>query len=269
MPDLRDVLRHGADVTAGLPDMPTVWTRAVRERRRRRAVAAAGAAVGAAAVVGVVTLLGSVLDPGPPVPPQPATTPRLAPAQQLPPYPEVLAPGTYDAGELGLPYDVTVTGRDWSLAAREPGWLSLHRGGTRVNIQRWDTVIDPASDSIGAAAAQAVPADLVDWVVNHPRLDTSRPRPTVIAGEAWQVVEVSVASPLRSTPSECGSVPCVVLGQVGSESAELLVSERALVHVRSDGEQQTVLLVSFPAPAAAPAPAVTRLIDSLRERPLP
>lgn len=265
MPDLRDVLRQGADVTTGLPDMPTVWTRAVRQRRRRRMVASAGAAT----VVAVVALIGAVLDPSPPPPPQPVTTPRLPHAQQLPPYPGPLQPGqTYDTRVLQLPFGFSVPDSGWTMAAREPGWLSLHRADARLNLQRWDSVFDPAQERPEVTDGQSVPADLPDWLSSHPRLRVESRATVPLAGHDWQVLEVTVRAPLARQPTECGSSPCVLLGQVGTESVELLASERARLYVRSDEVGPTIVLVAFPAAAPGPGTAVTHLLDSLHERPL-
>lgn len=265
MPDLRDVLRQGADVTTGLPDMSTVWTRAVRQRRRRRMAASAGAAT----LVGVVALIGAVLDSSPPPPPQPAITPRLPHAQQLPPYPGPLQPGrTYDATVLDLPYGFSVADPGWTMAAREPGWLSLHRADVRINLQRWDSVFDPVRERPGNAARLSVPADVLAWLTTHPRLEVQSVQTVALAGDEWQVVEVTVGTPLEVPPGECGSSPCVLLGQVGTESVELLASERARLYVRSGEAETPIILVAFPASAAGPGHAVTHLLDSLDERPL-
>jgi hypothetical protein len=228
------------------------------------------ASAGAATVVGVVALIGAALDPSPPPPPQPVTTPRLPHAQQLPPYPGPLQPGrTYDATVLDLPYGFSVPDPGWTMAAREPDWLSLHSADVRINLQRWDSVFDPTQERPEDTAGQSVPADLRDWLTNHPRLRVQSQRTVSLAGHDWQVLDVAVGTPLTNSPAECGSSPCVLLGQVGTESVELLASERARFYVRPDEAEPTVILVAFPASAPGPGRAVTHLLDSLHERPLP
>lgn len=267
MPDLVDVLRQGADVTTGLPDMQAAWSRAVRVRRRRRLAASAAAA---AVVAAVVAVAGAVVDLQPPTPPQPVVTPELVPAEPLPPYPGPLRAGrTYDAAVLGLPYRFSTMDSRWSLAAREPGWLSLHRGSTRLNIHLWDAVYDPAAALPGEADALEVPTDLVGWLTSHPRLDVRSQRTVVVAGDQWQVLEVSVGTPLTTPPPECGTSPCVLLGRTGIEPTELLASERALIHVPVDDTDRTVLVVAYPERASGPGGAASALIASLDERPLP
>jgi hypothetical protein len=113
-----------------------------------------------------------------------------------------------------------------------------------------------------------VPADLPEWLASHPRLEVQSRRTVTLAALEWQVLDVTVGTPLEVPPSECGSSPCVLLGQVGTESVELLASERARLYVRSDEEEPTIVLVAFPASAAGPGRAVTHLLDSLHERPL-
>jgi hypothetical protein len=262
MPDLRDVLRQGADVTTGLPDVPAVWAQAVRERRRRRAVA--GLAVAAAMVV--VALVGSVLGGGAgtrPLPAQPAEPPA---AQALPAYPGPLQRDqTFDASAVGLPFGFSTADDGWTLAAREPGWVSLHRRGVRVNLQRWDGVVDPRTDRPDGTPPLALPADLAAWIDGHQRLSVHSRSTASIAGEDWVVLEVSVREPLDPPPAECGATPCVLLGVVGAEPVEVLDTERALVHVRDD-DAQTVLVVTYPDRIPNPGPAVTHLLDSLHER---
>lgn len=264
MPELRDVLREGADVPTGLPDMPAVWSRAVRERRRRRL--ATGAAV--AAVVGVMAVLGSVLLPGQSPPPQPAITPHLPPASPLPPFPgPLLGRQTYEAGAAGLPYAFTTPGPGWTMAAREPGWVSLHRGRTRVNLQQWDGVYDPGADA--DPTVDEVPPDLLGWMASHPRLRVGDGRTVTLGEERWRVLDVSVRAPLATGPPECADSPCVLLAQVGLEAVELLASERAALYLPVDSSDTTVVLVASPASSTAAWTAATALVDSLHERPLP
>lgn len=264
MPDLRDVLHHGADVTTGLPDMPQVWAQAVRERRRRRV--AAGLAVAAALVV--VALVGAVVGAGVGGRPQPVQPAEPPAAQPLPAYPGPLARDlTFDATSVGLPFGFSTPDPGWTLAAREPGWLSLHRRGVRVNLQRWDGVVDPATARPDGTASLPVPADLAAWVAAHPRLTVRTRSATSLAGEDWVLLEVSAREPLDPPPAECGATPCVLLGTVGAEPVEVLSTERALVLVRDD-DAQTVVVVTHPDRRPDPGPAVARLLESLHERPL-
>ena len=262
MPDLRDLLQQGADVTTGLPDMPAAWSRAVRARRRRRLTTVAAVA----AVVGVVAVLGSVIAPGQPLPPQPAVTPRLPPASPLPEFPGPLqARQTYDAGSADLPLGFTTSGAGWVMAAREPGWVSLHRGRARVNLQRWDGVYDPTEDPAGSV--DSVPADLLAWVTAHPRLRVGDARTVILAGAQWHALDVSVRTPLSIPPPECGNAPCVLLAQVGVEAVELLASERATLFLSAGVDDPTVILVTAPASSNTAWTAANTLVSSLHERP--
>lgn len=264
MPELRDVLREGADVPTGLPDMPAVWSRAVRERRRRRL--AAGAVV--AAVVGVVAVLGSVLLPGQSPPPQPAITPQLAPASPLPSYPgPLLGRQTYETGAAGLSYAFTTPGPGWTMAAREPGWVSLHRGTARVNLQQWDGVYDPGAEA--DPAVDEVPTDLPGWIASHPRLRVEDGPTVTLGDDRWRVLDVSVRAPLATSPPECAGTPCVLLAQVGAEAVELLASERAALYLPVDSSDTTVVLVASPASSTAAWNAATTLVNTLQERPIP
>ena len=153
------------------------------------------------------------------------------------------------------------------MTAREPGWVSLHRGRARVNLQQWDGVYDPVADA--TPGVDEVPADLSGWVTSHPRLRVGEERTVTLSGEQWRVLDVSVRTPLSASPLECAGAPCVLLAQVGDEAVELLDSERAALYLPVDSSDTTVVLVAAPTSSRTAWTAATSLVSSLHERPIP
>lgn len=259
MADIRELLEQASDVPTGLPDVDRAWRRAQQVRRRRTVVRSALVAAVLVLVAGTGLVVDSRRDDPPPV-----TEP--APALQLPAVPGPLAAGTrYDVGPLGLPFALTIPGPGWRLAARQEGWLSLHHGRTRVNLQRWSAVYSPDADPVTRGARQPVPADLADWVRAHPRLEVAGEQPVELAGAEWVRLDLAVADPLTTSPDECGGRSCVLLATAGTEPVDLLVSETAALYVRPSTTDPLVLLVARPASRPGDPPEIRELVASLTE----
>ncbi|MEJ7629131.1 MAG: hypothetical protein WKF54_06010 [Nocardioidaceae bacterium] len=218
MPDVRDLLRCGTDeLTTGLPDVDALWRRS-RAIRARRVLAVAAVVLSTAAAVGV--------DVDGTWPDQREVTTLPPTAVLLPDAPAPLEHGTtYSAQVAGLPYSFTIPGPGWLLAAREDGWLSLHHGRTRVNLQRWTAIYDPQADPAQPSDRHPVPADLLAWVRSNTRLDVRAEKPVALAGSDWLAVDLTVSRPLSVTPGECAGQPCALLAAAGDEEVELLATE--------------------------------------------
>lgn len=267
MTDVRNILAEGADVSPGLPDVPQL----VRRGRiaRRRQVAAVTMASTVAAVLAVVVGLdvAAMLTRTSEVP---TVTPRDL--EPLPALPGQLQSGAaYDAGSAGFDLTFQVPGDGWVMAVQQEGWLSLHQGETRVNLQRWSGVVDPAEQAPDPAVVQPLPTDLGAWLRAHARLDVTTAAPVRLAGDEWAAYDASVARPLRpspSLPSECRALPCVLLAATGDEGVEVLARERLRILLAPDsaGAGALVLLIAYPASQSRPDPEVEALVDSFEER---
>lgn len=254
MTDIRELLDRGADVAVGLPDVVRARREAAVRRRRRLT-----AGVGLAAAMVVVAGAGAATlrpDAGPPVSERPSHT---VPA----PGGELVVGREYSAGPVGLPWLLTAPRAGWQVVAREDGWVSLHRGEQRVNLQRWTAVVDPGSDPSTPADEQPLPADLLAWITTHPRLDVTGTTDVVVAGDPWVAVDVTVERPLRFTPAECAGRPCVLLGLVGAEPVEVLASETARIYLPRSGVAGPIVVTAVP--AGADLTRVEALIASLRK----
>jgi hypothetical protein len=261
VPDVRDILREGADVEPGLPDVPELVRRGRAARRRRLAGSTAAATAVLAAAVGIgATFVPDDADvrPGPV---EPATTDPV-PAAAGP-----LAPGSYDATGLGLGVTFAVPGAGWTLTTVADGSITLRHGRTTVTVQRWDEVVDPQADPVGPADTQAVPADRIGWLTSHPRLDVGAVTQVRLGDETWTSVGVTVADPLTTTPDECNTLPCALLALSGDEPTELLVRDRVsvLVGPGPPDEDDTVVLVAQPR-NGRPDAAADALVASIDPR---
>jgi hypothetical protein len=260
VPDVRDILREGADIQPGLPDVPDLVRRGRRARRRRAALQTVAAAACAVAVVA----LGTLLVPDHDVPePQPAAPVRPDPV------PSSLGPlpvGVYDASSLGLDLTFTVPGPGWTLTTAQDGWVGLRHDRTTLVLQRWDEVVDPDADPVGPTDVGPVPDDLVAWLTSHPRLAVDGVSAVPLGDETWTAVEITVARALTRTPAECKTLRCVLLAVSGDEPAELLARDRARVLVAPGPGLggAVVVVLTRPDSQTRPDPGAETVVDSLR-----
>jgi hypothetical protein len=152
------------------------------------------------------------------------TTNGGPPATILTALPAVAGPltsGTYTTGAFGPSVRFHVDD-GWSLAsAVKPNHLELTRADTSdavVTLQMIDEVIDPAAapgsgDDVNPLA-RPLPADLVAWLVGHPRLQVSTTGPSSVGGTG-AYVDFTVAHGYgyanRDTGNPCARWSCVML----------------------------------------------------------
>jgi len=147
-------------------------------------------------------------------------------------------------------------------SARRP--LALTYQQYLLHLQVWDSVVPPAADDV--SATQGPPADMVAWLVAHPRLSTSPPVKVQVAGLTATQLDVRVVKPLEVTPGECTG-RCVILGRVAGdgELVDLEVGHRARFLVFGPSGHQ--LAVFYRAPErefAVPDQAVQALLADMR-----
>ena len=239
MTDVRELLERGADVHPGLPQVERA-VRAARVARRRRAALIAG--VAAAVLVtagGVSTVVRPPADP-PSVVGAPAGQPLPVPGGPL------VGRTTYSTAGAGLPWRLTAPDGAWTVAAREDGWVSLHLGRQRLNLQRWTGVFDPGADPAAPEDVEPLPEDLYSWITTHPRLTVTSSERVVVAGERWRAVDVTVDRALRLGPPECTGNPCALLGTVGTEHVELLSSEDGRIYLPETDSDGLVIVAAVP-----------------------
>lgn len=257
MPDIREILREGADVEPGLPDVPQLLRRGQAAARRRTAVLAAAAAACVAGAVGLGALVPSINE-------TPDRVPQSAPAPRPLPAAGPLAAGVYDASTVGLDLSFTVPGPGWTLTTVQTGWIGLRHGRSSVVVQEWDAVVDPDADPVGPGDTEPVPADLVAWLTGHPALDVDGVTRVLLGQKTWTALELTVERPLSTTPAECNTLPCVLLAVAGDEPAEFLARDRARVLVSPEvAGGAPVVVLTWPKGQTGPDSAAEALISSL------
>jgi hypothetical protein len=267
MRDLRELLDQAAGDPPDLPDIEMVRQRArPRIVRRRVASIVAVMAVSVAGLAGVSALYDRGADDrGRAL--RPATASPELTAQTL--RPGQLEPGTY-RGQVGAYSFVLETHNDeWKVLVDSPEWVALTYRQYVLHLQVWGSVVPP--DSTHAKSRQAVPADVAQWLVAHPRLSTGPAAPIAVGGLDATYLDTRVVTPLENPPDECSAQQCMVLARV-AESDELVhleIGQRARFLIFEQSGQQ--LLVLYRAPEREfPVldQAVTGLLAGLRFTPI-
>jgi hypothetical protein len=258
---VRDILREGADIQPGLPDVPDLMRRGRAARRRHRTVVAVTSAAVLAAAIGVGTIL---IPRGDDSRPQPANPTRADP---VPRTAGPLPAGAYDASALDIDLRFEVPGPGWTLATVADGSIGLRHGRSSVVLQRWDEVVDPRADPVGPTDTSLVPDDLVAWLSSHPRLEVLATAPVQLGDETWTSIELAVGDALGSTPDECHTLRCVLLAVSGDEPTELLARDRTRVLVGPGSHDGTDPVVVLARPTRARVDeAADDLVASLEPR---
>ena len=264
MPELRDVLRQGADVTTGLPDMPAVWSRAVRERRRRRL--ATGAAV--AAVIGVVAVLGSVIAPGR----HHRSRPSLRGCR--PPHP---SPSSRDRCRPARPTTQPLRAFPTASLRQAPGgpWRPVSRGGCPSTAGRPGSTCSTGTGCTTRlrtrllASARSPPTSS-SWLTSHPRLRVGEARTITLAEQQWRVLDVSVRVAAVHVPARVRRRSVRAAGRrSGPRPSSSWPPNEPPSTCPSNSDDTTVILVAAPTSSSTAWTAATALVSSLHERPLP
>jgi hypothetical protein len=257
--DVRELLRLGVGEAHDLPDTEHFWREGRRRARWRQGI-------GTAAVVLVALLLavvGQAWLRGPARQVQPVDVPAGHPT---PLRIGQLEPGSYEAPSWTPPFVMAPSDDTWRVVELDPDWISLVHGADALQITRWQAVIEPSARTAGTSALVDAPADLVAWLVDHPRLRTSSQATTLAGVPAVRIT----AQPLRTLdhgPPDCAGQPCVPLAQAGSSTAFVTLSagEAATFYVIGDAGSQFV--ISYAAPLdrfGALAAASEQLLGSMR-----
>ena len=158
-----------------------------------------------------------------------------------------LEPGSYEADAWTPRIVLTPTDDTWRVIELDSDWLSLVRGPDSLEIARWPSVVDPSAPGWGPDAVMSAPADLAAWLVDHPRLTTTR-QATSLGGLPAVRITARTLTTLDSGPPDCRGRPCVPLARAGSSTAflTLAVGEVATFYVIGDVGDQFV--ISYAAP---------------------
>jgi len=259
--DVRELLRLGVGEAHDLPDTDYFWRQGRRRVWWRRGVGTAGVVLAAAvlAVVGAGFLRGPVEDVQPVDVPTRGVEPAPLRIGQL-------EPGSYEADDWTPRFVLATTDDTWRVIELDADWLSLVRGPDALEIARWRSVVDPSAQSWDADVLDRAPADLADWLVDHPRLRTTS-QATSLGGVPAVRITARTLSTLDSGPPDCAGRPCVPLAQLGSSSAFLTMAagEAATFYVLGDVGDQVVISYSAPSDRFTDLEAgAEQLLGSLR-----
>lgn len=244
MRDLRGLLDEAAGIPADLPDIEMIRQRAhPRIVRRRGVLIVALMAVGVAASAGVSVIYdsveqdrGGIVKPAP-APPEP-TAQGIRPGQ--------LEPGTYRGKVGAYSFLLDTHNDDWKVLVDRPDWVAFTYQQYVLHLQVWESIVPP--ESTDASDQRRVPADLVEWLVAHPRLSTGSATRLDVAGIEATQLDARVVRPLADPPDECSRQQCVVLGRVAGEGelVDVEVGQRIQFLIFGQSGQQLVLYYRAP-----------------------
>ena len=259
--DVRDLLHLGVGEAHDLPDTDYFWRQGRRRAWWRRGIGTAGVVL---AVI-VLALVGQAWWREPVGDVQPIDVPTPG-EESMPLRVGQLEPGSYEADAWTPRIVLTPTDDTWRVIELDSDWLSLVRGPDSLEIARWPSVVDPSAPVWGPDAVMSAPADLAAWLVDHPRLTTTR-QATSLGGLPAVRITARTLATLDSGPPDCRGRPCVPLARAGSSTAflTLAVGEVATFYVIGDVGDQFV--ISYAAPTdryGALEAGAEQLLGSLR-----
>jgi serine/threonine protein kinase len=154
-----------------------------------------------------------------------------------------LQPGRYTTDVFTFPLSLRL-GKGWSLrGAESASSLNLSRSADRRTALYFMAVTDvfsPAGDE-----TRPVPPDMVQWLRNHPYVDVSRSRKTVVGGQPTVIVDVAVPSTPKPNPPECMGEPCVLIFRIDVNLEYALVPrERDRFIFVDTGDETLVVLIA-------------------------
>ncbi len=202
-----------------------------------------------------------------------ATTVSTSPPQAFPARGGPLAPGRYRTAALQPPIDLTLEA-GWALAEPEAADVLFLKLTDRDHPEAELTVVSPtrvflrdrtyplAVDYVAAGAGEPAPADLLNWLQEHPRLRVSKPAETRIGTVDAVRVDIEAASPY---PSEVCVGPCVALFQLDAEQGtyrliKLDQGKTMRLYIARVNEGTVVVSVVVPTDEVG---AVTPAVDSV------
>src|SRR5829696_9219120 len=191
-------------------------------------------------------------------------------ARPLPLYENALSPGEYHSVKFKPPLSFKV-GKGWSNTAQQlSDYIELGQQGeigflTFANVKE---VWKPGTMNVVDA-----PKDLVEWLQQHPYLETSKPEPVTLGGVKGLQFDVVVGDrPQYYIPictSIVGTPNCVDLFRLSTgEPIFLFEGDKAGVIVLEDVEGETVT-IGFVSPASEfgeLAPRAQKVLESVEWR---
>src|SRR5215211_7676089 len=146
-----------------------------------------------------------------------------AKARSLPLYENALRPGEYHSVKFKPPLSFKV-GKGWSNTAQQlSDYIELGQQGeigflTFANVKE---VWKPGTMNVVDA-----PKDLVEWLQQHPYLETSKPEPVTLGGVKGEQLEVLVEELPKDYYGLCGT-DCVDIAPVSNDEYEAAAYFRA------------------------------------------
>jgi len=189
-----------------------------------------------------------------------------AKARSLPLYEKALRPGEYHSVKFKPPLSFKV-GKGWSNTAQQlSDYIELGQQGeigflTFANVKE---VWKPGTMNVVDA-----PKDLVEWLQQHPYLETSKPEPVTLGGVKGEQLEVLVEELPKDYYGLCGT-DCVDIAPVSNDEYEAAayfreVSKRR-VFVLEDVKGDTVMIWFAGPPETFDkfAPKAQKVVDSVK-----
>jgi hypothetical protein len=190
----------------------------------------------------------------------------------LPEEPKTLRPGTYRSEEFKPSLSFHV-GKGWSSTPLEASdGLEITRGQTaRLAFFNVQEVYKPTKT--GSAIVVDAPKDMVEWLQQHPYLQTSKPEPVRVGGVKGLQFDVVLGDLPQTYNGTCSSVVgnpnCVDLFRLSTGGPILLVEGyKASFIVLEDIEGETVTngFVSRASEFGEFAPEAQKVLDSVEWR---
>jgi hypothetical protein len=197
---------------------------------------------------------------------------KKAKARPLPEEPKALRPGTYRSEEFKPSLSFHV-GKGWSSTPLEASdGLEITRGQTaRLAFFNVQEVYKPTKT--GSAIVVDAPKDMVEWLQQHPYLQTSKPEPVRVGGVKGLQFDVVLGDLPQTYNGTCSSVVgnpnCVDLFRLSTGGPILLVEGyKASFIVLEDIEGETVTngFVSRASEFGEFAPEAHKVLDSVEWR---
>src|SRR5829696_811935 len=224
--------------------------------RRGRLLSAAPMVVAALVVVGLVLALGACGAGG---------AKEEAKARSLPLYPtaKALRPGEYHTVKFKPPLSFKV-GKGWSNSENQlSDYINLEQGDIgNLQFANVKEVFKPGTTNVVEA-----PKDLLGWLLQHPYLKTSKPKPVTVGGVKGEQFEVLVDHLPKNHNGYCGTDCADIFNQSsGDRIGYFTECRKRKVFVLEDVKGDTVV-IWYAAPLDVFdkfAPKAQKVVDSVK-----